>query len=106
MGDDDNRRLMADMKLYGQTFMAHSYCRTFMDQAAATAIGELLSHIRPVWKPGARLTDEQANQLTEANETLRGVYETSPGRGNNRTSFDEQFSPAVGWSEYFSRNLR
>lgn len=106
LGRDDNERMKAHMKLFGQTFMAHSYCRAFMGQDESAALGELLSRIQDIWKPGELLTDAQAHDLGAANEALRRVYDAAPGRENTRKSFEEQFLPAVGWKEYFARNLR
>ncbi|HRY07993.1 MAG TPA: hypothetical protein P5114_12800 [Hyphomicrobiaceae bacterium] len=103
---DHERYAKEHMRLYGETFMAHSYCRAFMGQDEAAAIGELLAAIQKIWKPGDRLTDEQVGALGAANATLRRVYDGAPGRQNLRKRFDEQFTPAVGWQEYFARNLR
>ena len=103
LSHDDDRQLKADMKLYGQTFMAHSFCRVFMNQDDAATIGNLLSTIQSGWKPGARLAVEQERQLRQANEALRKVYETAPGRESSRTCFEEQFATAVGCREYSSK---
>ncbi|MGD9667863.1 MAG: hypothetical protein AB7U75_02290 [Hyphomicrobiaceae bacterium] len=106
LGMDQERQVKDHMKLYGQTFMAHSFCRAFMGPDESAAIGELLSAIQKTWKPGERLADEQIHELGAANAALRRVYEGAPGRQNTRKSFEEQFTPAVGWEEYFARNLK
>jgi hypothetical protein len=105
IGSESERHAKEHMRLYGETFMAHSFCRAFMGQDQSAAIADLLSTIQKTWKPGEQLSNEQVRELGAANVTLRKVYDGAPGRENMRKSFEQQFTPAVGWKEYFARNM-
>lgn len=100
------RRILKDhMKLVAQNYKALAYCQAFLSADEVNSIRQSISDVQGIWSPGERLQDEQVSLMLKVNMDLRRVYDATPARLAGMKKFDDEFTPLLGWDEYYAQYI-
>jgi hypothetical protein len=102
------RLLREHSKLVAQNFLALPYIEGYYQKKPEILqienCAEILRNIMKNWHYGQKLDKEQFQLMIDTNRLFRRLYNNSIG--SSLKSFDDEFRPILGWSEFFEyRNI-
>lgn len=88
------------IKLMFQNAHAILYLSNFMGDEFPEALSIVHARLQERYIPGEPLDDDGMSSALEINRSLRNLYSAVPGILRPK-SFDEEYSPLLGWPETF-----